>query len=595
MRKILGFFKGLFFVTGLITFALVGYGVYWFYGTSSEGPKLPGQMVLVLDLNEGRAEKQAGPSLASILKTTKQPFGHMLYGLQKAAKDPRVMGVVAYLNNTSLGAAQIEDLRTAIAALKTAKKPTIVYSEALDGVGGMKSLYLASAFEDIWMLPTGMIASTGLSVELPFAKDALDSMGIKAEFSTRHEYKNAFSFLTDEAISKPQKEVTTALVNSLHNTMVSGISASRGLADDTLENLLDDSPIFPKTAQESKLITNIGYPTDLDKNISLRFGASAKRVGIDTYVSILMKEPEDDIEGSPDSVAVITAEGPILLGNQKQSPFESASLIAADDLMNTLDKAVENPNVKAIVLRLNSPGGDAFASDAIWNKIQTIRTEKNIPVVVSMGDIAASGGYYIAMAGNYIFAQNTTLTGSIGVVSGKLDLSGLWDKLGINWYQYSKNDATGMLSVNRPFTAKQQKALDRTLDHIYDNFITRAAKDRNMTKEQLHAVAKGRVWTGVQAQSIGLVDEIGGIPDAIMKARRLAKLANDAPAIEYPAPKPFMQLLLEGITGEKLEPFDQAKMQVLQSVLGLHPSLLELSTFAANPGPKTQMAPIIIK
>ena len=520
---------------------------------------IPGQTVLQINFDNKYSETCGDTLLTEFSESSPLAFYDLIRAISAAAEDKRIKAIAARVSVSELGLAQIEELRAAISQFRKSGKPAYLFSSGFGSFGrGTSEYYLATAFDQIWLQPGGEVGITGISLEVPFLRKFLDKVGIEPEFYSRYEYKTAMASLTDEKMSKPFREDMTKLGKSLFNQLVEGIAVSRGLAGEEVVKLVNRAPLSHQAALDGGLVDKSGYWEDMV--LALDPKAEMPLTDIYDYAAAL-----NDHSGRKSIIAVINAEGVISEGPSTASPLQGEAVVGSDTIRDQLAELAENKNVKAVVLRVNSPGGSYTASNAVWHALKTFKAEQNIPLIVSMGDYAASGGYFISLAGDKLVAEPSTLTGSIGVLGGKIVLSGLWDKLGVDWQGINFGDNAGILSPNHNFTKKEKNIFNKSLDNIYSDFTLKVAQARGFDKAKTEQVARGRVWTGAGAKEAGLVDELGGMNTAIEIARAAAKIRPDEKigVIYYPKKKSLSEKI-----GELLNSAPMASVSRLKSVLG---------------------------
>lgn len=528
---------------------------------------IPAQTVLQINFDNKFSETRGDTLLSEFSESRPLAFYDLTRAIEAAAEDKRIKAIAARVSVSELGLAQIEELRAAISQFRKSGKPAYLFSSGFGSFGrGISEYYLATAFDQIWLQPGGEVGITGISLEVPFLRKLLDKIGIEPEFYSRYEYKTAMASLTDEKMSKPFREDMTKLGKSLFNQLVEGIAASRGLAGEEVVKLVNRAPLSLQAALDGGLVDKSGYWEDMV--LALDPKAEIPLTDIYDYAAVL-----NDYSGRKSVIAVINAEGVISEGPSTDSPLQGEAVVGSDTIRDQLAELAENKNVKAVVLRVNSPGGSYTASNAVWHALKTFKAEQNIPLIVSMGDYAASGGYFIALAGDKLVAEPSTLTGSIGVLGGKMVLSGLWDKLGVDWQEINFGDNAGILSPNRNFTKKEKDIFNKSLDNIYSDFTLKVAQARGFDKAKTEQVARGRVWTGAGAKEVGLVDELGGLNTAFEIARAAAKIRPDEKigVIYYPKKKSLSEKI-----GELLSSAPMASVSRLKSVLGADVRQLEI-------------------
>jgi protease-4 len=435
-----------------------------------------------------------------------------------------------------------QELRDAVRAFRDSGKLAVAWVETFGETGhGTVPYYLATAFERIYLQPSGDVGLTGVSLEEPFFRDALDKVGVAPRFARRHEYKTMANTFMERSYTPEHEEMSGRLVASIGEQITAGISEARGLTEDRVRELIDRAPLLGAEALEAGLVDRLGYRDEVYADVREKAGADAQLRYVTRYNRSRMLTPRLP-RAKQDAVALIQGHGQIRLGRSGRSPVPGqGSAMGSDTIGAAFRAAVRDDRVKAIVFRVNSPGGSAVASDAIWREVVLARRAGK-PVIVSMGNLAASGGYYVSMAADTIVAQPGTLTGSIGVVVGKPIVNGLLDRLGIGIGSVEDGAHARMFSTTRDFTDSEWERINSSLDRIYDDFTAKVAEGRNMTREQVHELARGRVWTGADARLHGLVDELGGLDAALDAARRKAGLAADAPVRIFPRTSPIDRL-----------------------------------------------------
>ncbi|HEX5145077.1 MAG TPA: signal peptide peptidase SppA [Mycobacterium sp.] len=465
--------------------------------------------------------------------------------LHRAAEDDRVAGLIARVQLDAAPAGPVQELREAVSAF-TAVKPSLAWAETYPGT---LSYYLASAFSEVWMQPSGTVGLIGFATSPMFLRDAFDKAGIEAQFVTRGEYKSAANLFTESGYTEAHREADGRLIESLHAQVWQAIAESRDLDEAALDALADRAPLLRDDALTGRLIDRVGFRDEAYLRIAEMAGAQdlssadAEDAPNRLYLSRYARSggpalPAVPIPGrkSTPTIAVVTLDGPIVSGRGGRGvlPLGNSSA-GGDTIAAALREAVADGDVEAIVLRVNSPGGSVTASETIWREVTRARAAGK-PVIASMGAVAASGGYYVSMSADVIVANPGTITGSIGVLAGKLVARDLKDRLGVGTGVIRTNPNADAWSVNEPFTAEQQAQVQAEADLSYDDFVARVAEGRTMSVEAVDAIARGRVWTGADAAERGLVDELGGLRTAIRRAKVLAGYDADTKAkiIDYP-------------------------------------------------------------
>lgn len=477
--------------------------------------EVPEKAILVVDFNENYAEIRSDDLFTEFSGVPSLSFYDLIKAINLAALDPKVKAFIGNVSVSGLGLAQIEDLREAVKVFRSTGKKAYLYSTGFGSFGqGMREYYLATAFDEIWMQPTTEVGITGVSIEVPFVRGLLDKFGIKPEFYARHEYKNAAASLLNKEFSKEYQSEMKKLGGGIFEKMIEDMAEARGIAKKEIEKAVNEAPIAAEKALELKLIDKISYKPDLIEQVMN--DTNAEMVNVLDY-ALNIKEGK---KNRP-TVALMVLDGMITEGESMSSPLQGEAAVGADTVARQLDEIAQDENIKALVLRINSPGGSYTASNEIWYAIMRMKSKKMIPVVVSMGDYAASGGYFVALAGDYIIAEPLTITGSIGVLGGKMVLSELWKKLDINWGEVKFGKNAGILSSNHVFSPAEKVIFNRSLDNIYKDFTEKTATIRDINPNEMDRLARGRVWLGLDAVDNKLVDALGGINAAVAKAKEL--------------------------------------------------------------------------
>lgn len=461
--------------------------------------------------------------------------------LHRAAEDPRVAGLIARVQLAAAPPGAVQELRDAIAAF-TAVKPSLAWAETYPGT---LSYYLATAFSEIWMQPSGTVGLIGFATNALFLRDALDKVGIEAQFVARGEYKSAANLFTQDRYTDAHREADARLIESLHNQVWAGIAEARGIDESALEGLADRAPLLREDAIAAKVLDRIGFRDEAYVRIAELTGTEGAdpddedappRLFLSRYAQARKAAPAIPGRKQHPLIAVVTVAGPIVSGRGGPQLLPGRSSAGGDTVAAALRQAAADDEVKAVVVRIDSPGGSVTGSETIWREVCRTRSGGK-PVVASMGAVAASGGYYVAMAAENIVANPATITGSIGVVTGKLVARELKDRLGVGSDSVRTNPNADAWSPNAPFTPEQQALVEAEADLFYTDFVRRVAEARGLSEQAVEAVARGRIWTGADAAERGLVDELGGLRTAVRRAKVLAGLDADAEVrlIGYPS------------------------------------------------------------
>ncbi len=454
--------------------------------------------------------------------------------LRKAKVDSRITSVVIRPTGTAALWGKVQEVRDAIIDFKTSRKPIIAYLE----FGGEQELFLASACDKIFLMPTSSLDLTGLASYELFLRGTLDKVGAFPDALHIGDYKTASNIFTEHSYTKAHREMAASLNSDLYQQLVQALAAGRHKSEAEMRALIDHGPFLPEDAVRSGLVDDLAYEDELDDKVALSAGPS-RFLDQKDYRGVTSASLGLD---RGQRVAVIYAVGLISSG---ESSYDSpqGQVAGSDTLVEYLRKARADRSIKAIVLRIDSPGGSAIASDVIWREVQLTRNVK--PVIASMSDVAASGGYYIAMPATAIVAQPATLTGSIGVVMIKFVIDGTLKKLGLNMEHVQEGRYADLYSPVRRFSPEERARVEEQMQATYDAFVEKAAAGRNTTPEKIDAIAQGRVWTGRQAKQLGLVDELGGLERALALAKERAGIPHDAGVeiVVYPPHKSIYEMM----------------------------------------------------
>jgi len=536
-------------------------------------PNLPDEMVLFLKFEDGLNELPERAGLSDPFSTPRPTVDDIVKALDMAAGDKRVKGVLARMYDGNFDLAHIAEIRAALMRFRGSGKFAHIYSSSYgEGGGGLSRYYLASAFDEIWMQPLGIVSITGVGAEVPFFRETLNKIGVEPQFFKRKDYKTAYESLTDADISPENKEMLGRIVGDIRSEMISTIPVERGMSVQEFERLVNKGLLTAPEAEKAGLITKADYGDVLLDNVAQRVTGERDAdklnlVNMDGYIGVMKKKASGLGAGAKPKVALVYAVGAIMPSGE-DGGFGGENIAAADKIAPAIFEAAKDDDVKAIVLRIDSPGGSPSASESILRAVEKAQ-EAGKPVIVSMGPTAASGGYWIAAYADKIYALPTTLTGSIGVVGGKFALGELSDKLGVNWAKVTWGKNAGMWSLVKPFSTSEAERMNTMLDHVYDSFVARVAKGRDMTPAEVDKVAGGRVWTGRRALEAGLVDELGGLNEALIYTANLIgeQGRGDINVSVFPAPKTPIEQLLE-LLGTQARMGQAVKLQerVLEAV-----------------------------
>ncbi len=499
-------------------------------------PAVPDATILEVDFERRVVEAIGNHPLTRLSEGEVLVVREIVEALERASDDAKVIGLIARVGKTSMGWAQIQEVRDAVMAFRKGGKLAVAYAETFGEVGpGNRTYYLATAFEKIYLQPSGDLGLTGLIAEQPFLKGTFEKLGIEPRLDHRHEYKNAMNQLTERAFTRPHHEATEKIVSSLCGQMIRGIAASRKLSEREVRVRMEEGPFFGQEAVETKLLDGLAYRDEVYEQMKAETSRDANMLSLGSYLK-RTGGPHDRGE----AIALIYGTGPVMRGKNS-----SDSNMGSDTVTEAFRTAVEDEEVRAILFRVDSPGGSYVASDAIWRATTRARAAGK-PVIVSMGNVAGSGGYFVAMSADKIVAQPGTLTGSIGVVGGKMLTKHFWEKLGLTWDTVQTSANSQIWSSLHDYSETGWGRLQTWLDRVYADFTRKVAEGRDLPLSTVREVAKGRVWTGEDAKALGLVDALGGLDVALDLAREAIGLSADAPVHlrVIPEEKSTLELIL---------------------------------------------------
>jgi protease-4 len=534
-------------------------GMAFLYFMVSRGPSVPDAAVLVLkpggDLQETVPDDVVGQLLGRDTATVRG----FVSSLRKAKRDPRIKTVL--LTPTALESpywGKVQELRDAVLDFRKSGKKVIAFLES----GGDREYYLASAADRVFLLPTSSLDLTGVASYEIFLRGTFDKIGAYPDFVKIGEYKTAPNQYTEKQMTPAHREMSQSLNREMYEQLVRGIAEARRKSEADVRALLDQGPFTPEDALRSGLVDDLAYEDQLDDRVAeMRSGSNElRRIDGDSYERV---SPQSVGIRPRSRIGVIYAVGAITSGKSGFDPMNGA-VVGSDTLVEQIRQVRDDSSVKAIVLRIDSPGGSSIASDVIWRELMITRDQKpSRPLVVSMSDLAASGGYYIAMPAQVIVAQPATLTGSIGVFTGKIVTGGTIGKLGITEETVKDGANADIFSPFAPFSPGQRDKVQTFIDSYYRNFIEKVAQSRHTTAEQIDAIGRGRVWTGSQARERGLVDALGGLDTAVAMAKERAKIPadEDVELVTYSPRSSLYEAITSSFRGS-------ADMNLLRTIVG---------------------------
>ena len=537
MKKLLQFLTSFCTVFGALILIVIVLmlGVRFMSGGAINIPK---HSMLVINFADNFSETASGSVIDEILGKKNMSFTKLLEAIQIAQSDNRIDGIVARLDISGLELAQIQDVARAITRFRQSGKKTVVFSQGFGPFGqGNREYYLASFFEKIYMQPHTTIGLTGIGIEVPFSRTVLDKIGVTPEYYTRYEYKSAMMSFSDKQMSAPYRENMTNLLSSIMTELKNDITENRKLSE-KLDKIINRAPLSAEEGKRVNLIDDLMYLPELEK--LLKDEGVKNFVALEDYITQFQPN-----EGDLPTIAVLNLSGVIDTG-ESSSDIDGEFVLGSQSVTADLGEIEDLDNLKALVVRIDSPGGSYNAADEIYFALKNLQQKKKIPIIVSQGGYAASGGYFISLAGDVIVAEPTTITGSIGVLGGKFELAKLWQKLGVRWTDIKFGQNADILSLNKPFSEQERAVFNQSLDEVYADFTEKVKENRNLNAN-IDKIARGRVWSGRQALALGLVDEMGGFEEALILAQQRGNIAPQTKIklVTYPQEKSFSEKIKE--------------------------------------------------
>ena len=513
-------------------------GLAAMYFMVSRAPSVASNSVLMLRVPGGLAERRANPLLTSLMGDG-PTVQSVVDSLRKATVDTRIRGVILMPSGPQPLWGKAQEIRDAVLNYRASGKPIVAFLE----YGGTQEYYLASAADKVFLVPGSPLDLVGVASYEMFIRGALDKIGAVPDMLHAGDFKTAANLYTETTFTPEHREMAESLNRDLYDQIIDGIADGRQMGKSQVRQLIDEGPFLPGDALEAGLVDGLVYADELKRQDP--FDEANWREMADRDYRQISLESVGLNHGR--RIALVYAVGAIASGAGGVDLL-GGEVLGSDTLVRAIRAARTDDSVRAIVLRIDSPGGSAVASDVIWREVTLATQDK--PVVASMSDLGASGGYYIAMGADTIVAQPATLTGSIGVVAGKIATGGTYEKVGITVEPVSNGRFAGIYSPVTPFSDDERAKMQEHIDAIYEQFLTKAAEGRGTTRDAIHEVAQGRVWTGRQAKAQGLVDELGGLGLAIALAKERVGIDADTEVelVVYPRPKSLFELLSEGFT-----------------------------------------------
>lgn len=524
------------------------------------------------DFDDGITENIPEISLINFEVNKSLNILDFIKGLDLASKDPKIKQFYARISNGSFNLSQAEEIRKAVINFRKSGKKAYIYLSG-DFTNSTLEYYLSTSFDEIWTSPLSDFNLMGLSIESPFLKGTLDKIGVEPQIYSFYEYKSGASFLTEKEFNKQSRENLNSIADNLFNNITETISKSRDIKQEDVLRLIDTAPFSNNKAFDKKLVDKLIYESEAENLIDLK----NKSIPL-SYFAFKYKDLNEG-KGEPNA-AFLQLSGAIYSGESISGVGIDEGVIGSKSVTEIL-KEIEGKNgIKSVILRIDSPGGVYEPSSEIRNGLLKLK-EKGKKVIVSMSGVCASGCYYITTGADYILAGENSITGSIGVFGGKVNLSGMWEKLGVNWENIKRGDNAGIFSLNRSFSDSEKQAFMKSLNNVYDDFISKVAQSRSI--ENIDEVARGRVFSGSEAFELNLIDELGGITESLKKASEYADTENLIIDF-YPKPKTFKEKIEELIQGKELEMMVSKQMPLSFSKIKhiLNQNEMELPYFRIN-------------
>ena len=524
------------------------------FAASSYKGHVPSSAVLEVNLESGVIEDIPDEPIAKAMLGNQPSMRDIVDAIERASTDDRVKGLFARFGGSSIGLAKAQEIREAVRNFRAHKKFAVAWSETFGEFGpGGTSYYVASAFDQVWMQPSGDIGLTGVILEGEFMRGTLDKLNVVPRMDHRYEYKAAMNQFTERKFTDAHREEMEAVMRSWSSQLVRGIAEGRKLTPEQVRAVVDRGPLLGKEAVDAKLVDGLAYHEEIYTKVKQMAGAGSELIYLNKYL-----ERAGRPHKSGKTIALIYGVGAVGRGKSGFDPLFGSASMGSDTVTGAFRDAVKDPRVKAILFRVDSPGGSYVASDAIWE--ETVRARKaGKPVIVSMGDLAGSGGYFVAMAADKIVAQPATITGSIGVLGGKMLTTGFWKMLGITFDQVHDGANATYWTGTEDYTPAEWARFEAWLDRVYVDFTSKVADGRKIPKERVLEIAKGRIWSGEDGKALGLVDELGGFPEALALAKKAAKIpAGEEVSLQlFPRKRTALQALMDTLSGDTPESSEQ--------------------------------------
>ena len=503
---------------------------------------VPSQTILEANFEQPLLEDVPETPTARFALMDRATVRDVVDAIDRAAADDRVKGMGAGVGAPGMGMAETQELREAIERFHSHKKFAIAFAETFGEFGpGNSAYYLATAFDQIYLQPSGDIGLTGVMLESPFVKGTLEKLGMRFHGDHRYEYKNALNTFTETKFTPPHKEAFEKVMNSWFGQMKDGICRARQIPADQFQSLVDKGPYLGKEALDARLVDGLAYRDEVFDQAKKKAGGEAEFLYLNKYLDRAGRPHE---KGK--TIALVYGAGGVARGKSDYNAVNGSQTMGSDTVAGAIRAAAADKDVKAILFRVDSPGGSYVASDVIWREVVNAR-KAGKPVIVSMGDLAGSGGYFVAMAADKIVAQPGTITASIGVLGGKIVTTGFWNKIGLSWDEVHNGANATMFTGLKDYTPAEWQRFQAWLDRIYADFTSKVAEGRKLPKEKVLEIAKGRIWSGEDALGLGLVDELGGFDTALKLAKKAANIPEkeEVHVVVFPRKKTLFGSIME--------------------------------------------------
>ena len=561
------------------------------FGFFRLGERVPAKVILEVNLEKELVESIPDEPVAKALLRNQPSVRDIVEALDRGANDERVAGLVAHLGAAPQGMAQVQEIRDAVQRFRAKKKFAIAFSETFGEFNnGGRAYYLATAFDEVWLQPSGDVNLAGVMLESMFRRGTYDKLGLRFRGDQRYEYKNAFNVHVEKKFTPAHREAMESILTSWYRQMVRGVSAGRKISEDEVRALVDRGPFLGQEALDAKLVDRLAYRDEVMEEAKKRAGEGAERLALAKYLERAGR-PHDDGQ----TIALIYGVGGVERGKSGFNALSGDMTMGSDSVSAAFRAAIDDQDVKAIVFRVDSPGGSYVASDTIWREVERAR-KSGKPVIVTMGDLAGSGGYFVAMSADKIVAQPGTITGSIGVLGGKFITPGFWEKIGISWDEVHAGANARMWTGTHDYSPAEWQRFEGALDRIYADFTAKVASGRKLPKEEVLRIAKGRIYTGEDAKAIGLVDELGGFNTALRLAKQAVKIpeSDEVKLRTYPRPKQLMETLLAfGKPGEDEVSTEAAATEAaLRALESLQPVVRQMQAVMGTETEVLSMPPV---